>query len=108
MPASHTAVWQVLHQQQLHPYHRQNVQAMGPTDYLRQQEFSQWFFQRCAAEPRFPSIVLYIDEASFTRESIITAETTMFDQMKTRTQHLNKATSKDFQSMSGVVLFVIL
>jgi hypothetical protein len=66
MHASHSAVWQVVHQQQLHPYHRQKVQAMGPMDYPRQLEFSQWFLQRCAAEPRFPSIMLYTDEASFT------------------------------------------
>jgi hypothetical protein len=36
-----------------------------------------------------------------------TAIATMFGQMKIRTQHLNKATSKDFPSMSGVVLFMI-
>jgi hypothetical protein len=29
MHASHTAVWQVMDQQQLHPHHRQKVQATG-------------------------------------------------------------------------------
>jgi hypothetical protein len=71
MHASHTAVWLVVHQQQLHLYHRQTVQALGPADYPRRQEFSQWFLQLCAAEPRFPSIVPYTDEAPFTREGII-------------------------------------
>jgi hypothetical protein len=71
MHASYTTVRQVVHQQQLHPYHRQKVQEMGPADYPRRQEFSQWFLQRCAAEHRFPSIVLYTDKKSFTRESII-------------------------------------
>jgi hypothetical protein len=71
MRAFHTAVWQVVHQQHLHPYHRQKVQTMGTTNYPRRHEFSQWFFQRCAAEPRFPSTVLYTDEKSFTRERII-------------------------------------
>jgi hypothetical protein len=36
-----------------------------------------------------------------------TAITTMFEQIKTRTQHLNKTTSKDFPSMSGVILFMV-
>jgi hypothetical protein len=44
---------------------------MGPADYPRRQEFSQWFLQRCAAEPLFPSIVIFTDQASFTREIII-------------------------------------
>jgi hypothetical protein len=107
MHASCTAVWKVVYQQQLHPYNQQKVQAMGPADSPRRQEFSQWFLQLCAAEPRFPSIVLYTDGASFTRESIINSIRTMFGQMKIRTQHSNKATSKDFPSMSGVVLFII-
>jgi hypothetical protein len=37
-----------------------------------------------------------------------TAITTMFGQIKTRTTHSNKATSKDFPSMFGVVLFMII
>jgi hypothetical protein len=44
---------------------------MGLADYPSRREFSQWFLQRCAAEPQFPNIVLCTDEASFTRESII-------------------------------------
>jgi hypothetical protein len=43
MHASHTAAWQVMHQQQLHPYRRQTFQAMGPEDYPMRQDFSQWF-----------------------------------------------------------------
>jgi hypothetical protein len=38
---------------------------------------------------------------------LATAVTTMFGQMKTRTPHSNKATSKEFPSMSGVALFMI-
>jgi hypothetical protein len=75
---------------------------MGPVDYPRQQEFSQWFLQRCAAEPRFPSIVLYTDEASFTRESIINSHNNRVWADE------NPHTSKDFLSMSGVVLFMII
>jgi hypothetical protein len=70
MHASHTTVRQVVHQQ-LHPYHQQKVQAVCPADDPRRQEFSQWFLQRCAAEPRFPSIVLYTYKKSFNRENII-------------------------------------
>jgi hypothetical protein len=33
MHASYTTVRQVVHQQQLHQYHQQKVQAMGPVDY---------------------------------------------------------------------------
>jgi hypothetical protein len=74
MHASHTAVWQVVHQQQLHPYHRQKFQAMGPADYPRRQEFIQWFHQRCAAEPRFPNIVLYTDVASYSHNNHVWAD----------------------------------
>jgi hypothetical protein len=37
-----------------------------------------------------------------------TAITTMSGQMKTHTPHSNKATSKDFPSMSGAVLFMTI
>jgi hypothetical protein len=58
---------------------RYKVQAMNPADYPRRQEFSQWFHQRCAAEIRFPSVVLLTDEASFTRESIINSSNNLFN-----------------------------
>jgi hypothetical protein len=43
MHASQSTIWQVMHQQQLHLYHQQEVQALGLVDYTRRQEFNQWF-----------------------------------------------------------------
>lgn len=70
MGTNHMSVWQVLHEQQLHPYHPQRVQAMGPADFAPRVEFCRWYLQRCLEEPRFPRMILFSDEATFTRDGI--------------------------------------
>ena len=67
---SHVNVWNVLHEMGLHPYHLKSVQHLTADDFLRRVNFCQWFQQQTVATPDFPAIVLYTDEASFTREGI--------------------------------------
>jgi hypothetical protein len=56
--------------QGLHPYHVQRVQALQPNDYIRRQEFCEWLIQKCVNPPHFLRIVLFTDEAGFTRNDV--------------------------------------
>ena len=69
--ANHVSVWQVLKEQQLHPYHLQKVQALSPIDFPPRINFSRWFVHRCRLQPQFPRYVLFTDEATFNREGIL-------------------------------------
>ena len=64
-------VWHILHNQQLHLYHPQRVQAMRPEDFVPQVNFCRWFLYHCVDEPDFPWRILFTDEAKFTREGAI-------------------------------------
>ena len=64
-------VWRILHNQQLHPYHPERVQAMCPEDFVSQVNFCRWFLHHRIDEPNFPWWILFTDEAKFTREDVI-------------------------------------
>ncbi|KAJ4451131.1 hypothetical protein ANN_02571 [Periplaneta americana] len=66
----HTTVWRLLKEYQLYPYHLQRVQALSPADYSARVRFCQWFLQQCCVNPNFPALVLFTDEAQFTRDDI--------------------------------------
>ncbi|KAJ4426611.1 hypothetical protein ANN_26409 [Periplaneta americana] len=66
----HTTVWRLLKEYQLYPYHLQRVQALSPADYPTRVRFCQWFLQQCGVNPNFPALVLFTDEAQFTRDGI--------------------------------------
>lgn len=66
MGIGHSSVWRILHEQQLHPYHLQKVHALVPADYPRRVLFCQWYL-RSLANPQFSRIILFSDEALFTR-----------------------------------------
>ncbi|KAJ4437983.1 hypothetical protein ANN_13922 [Periplaneta americana] len=63
-------VWRLLKEYQLYPYHLQRVQALKPADYPARVRFCQWFLQQCGVNPNFPALVLFTDEAQFTRDGI--------------------------------------
>lgn len=63
-------VWNVLHENDLHPYHKQRVQALSPGDYPLRVEFCDWFLAETDQNPAFPGLVLFTDETSFTREGM--------------------------------------
>ncbi|KAJ4442849.1 hypothetical protein ANN_04442 [Periplaneta americana] len=67
----HTTVWRLLKEYQLYPYHLQRVQALSPADCPARVRFCQWFLQQCGVNPNFPALVLFTDEAQFTRDGII-------------------------------------
>jgi len=71
MGVSHSIIWNVLHEQQLHPYHLQRVQAMGPADFEPRVDFCMWFLHRSINEPLFPRRVLFTDECRFTRDCVL-------------------------------------
>ncbi|KAJ4446486.1 hypothetical protein ANN_13182 [Periplaneta americana] len=66
----HTTVWRLLKEYQLYPYHLQSVQALSPADYPARVRFCQWFLQQCGVNPNFPALILFTDEAQFTRNGI--------------------------------------
>lgn len=69
--ATKWVVHETLREQLLHPYHVQKVHAMSPADYPARVNYANWFLQRFRQNPNFISIVLFTDEAGFTRDGVI-------------------------------------
>lgn len=67
---SHMAVWRVLHEQQLYPYHVQTVQALQPGDYAPRLVFCRWLRQKNLENDNFVKNILSTDEATFTRNGV--------------------------------------
>jgi hypothetical protein len=67
----HMMAWRILHEQQLHPFHLQKVQALNPADYPIRFQFCQWLLQRCTDDPLFAGRILFTDEACFSQDGII-------------------------------------
>jgi len=59
-------VLRILHEEDLHPYHDHRLQHLEPGDPARRMDFCHWI----AAHPQLLSVILFIDEASFTRDGI--------------------------------------
>lgn len=68
---SKTAVHKILREQLLHPYHVQKVHAMSEADYSHRVDFCRAFIENQNNNPEFINIVLFTDEAGFTRNGII-------------------------------------
>ena len=68
MGSNHSSVLRVLQEQNLHAYHLQKVQGLGPNHFTPRVRFVQWFLQRSIVNPASPAQVLSIGEACFTRE----------------------------------------
>lgn len=63
--ASHSTVWRVLKDQQLHHYHIQKVQELQPRDFSLRLRFSRWLLQKLDQNPQFSPKILFTDEANF-------------------------------------------
>ncbi|KAL4084896.1 hypothetical protein QTP88_027767 [Uroleucon formosanum] len=61
---SPSVVWRILHQNHMHPYHRQRVQELLPRDYPARLIFSQTIIGKTAMNPNFLKNILFTDEAS--------------------------------------------
>lgn len=68
---SHQVVWRILHDSLLYPYHIQRVQALLPRDFPLRINYCRWYRNRLVANPNFECIILFTDEASFSRTSIV-------------------------------------
>lgn len=66
--AAPSTVWRTLRDQQMHAYHLQKVQAMGPDDYMPRRRFCRWWLQQELMQPGFGRHVLFTHEARFTRD----------------------------------------
>lgn len=67
---SQSFVWRVLNREMLHPFHRQNVQALHPGDAEPRLAFCHWIIQQHTQNNNFIFQVLWSDEACFTRNGI--------------------------------------
>ena len=63
---SRMQVWRTLHEEDLYPYHHQRVQHLGPGDNAQRMDVYRWI----TVHPELLSVILFTDEASFTRDSL--------------------------------------
>ena len=63
---SHMQAWRTLHEEELYPYHDQRVQHLEPGDHAQRMDFCHWI----KAHPELLSVILFSDEASFTRDGV--------------------------------------
>ena len=63
---SHTLVLRSLHEEGYYPYHDQPVQHLEPGDHAKRMNFCRWI----QAHPELLGVILFTDEASFTRDGI--------------------------------------
>ncbi|KAJ4451322.1 hypothetical protein ANN_02784 [Periplaneta americana] len=103
----HTTVWRLLKAYQLYPYHLQRVQALSPADYPARFRFCQWFLQQCGVNPNSPALVLFTDEAQFTRDGITNFHNQHVWAYKTHVQLFHLITRCGSPSTCGPVSLVI-
>ena len=63
-------VWRTIHREELHPYHLQPVQGLRPEDYAKRVRFCRWILDKIETRPDFLNVILWTDEAQFTRDGI--------------------------------------
>lgn len=67
---NHTTVWRTLRREQMHPFHFQRVHGLTEADFLPRVHFSQWYLEQETIDPNFAKLVLFTDEAYFTRDGV--------------------------------------
>ena len=63
---SHMLVLRALHEEEYYPYHDQPVQHLEPGDHAKRMDFCRWI----QAHPELLGVILFTDEASFTRDGV--------------------------------------
>ena len=63
---SHMLVLRALHEEDYYPYHDQPVQHLEPGDHAKRMDFCRWI----QAHPELLGVILFTDEASFTRDGV--------------------------------------
>ncbi|GFW36497.1 DUF4817 domain-containing protein [Trichonephila clavipes] len=64
-------IWRIVHDEGLHPYHLQRVQALELGDYNKRRDFARWFLHESNADRNFAASVLFTDEATFSLEGVM-------------------------------------
>ena len=64
-----STVWKILHEDLLHPYHIQRVQALLPADYPSRVIIAQWYLQPCTFT-NFEVTILLTEEANFSHNHL--------------------------------------
>lgn len=59
------SVFRILKEFKMHPYHVVLHQALSDTDFDRRLDYCHWLREMCYQNPRFLSLVLWSDEATF-------------------------------------------
>ena len=59
-------VWRTLHEENFYTYHNQRVQHLEPGDHTKRMDLCHWV----NAHPELLNVILFTDEASFTRDGI--------------------------------------
>jgi hypothetical protein len=65
-----STMWRVLREQLIHPFRFQKVQNMNRNGFDQRVQFYRWFLNSTQQNERFLKLILFIDEASFTREGM--------------------------------------
>lgn len=65
---SKSTVWNIIHKENLYPFHFQKVHAMHDGDFPARVEFSNWLQLKKNQNQDFFSNILFCDEATFTRD----------------------------------------
>lgn len=63
-------VLSILHENQFHPYHFTQVQALEPQDYAPRIQFCRWLLNADIEQAQFLKKILYTDESKFTRDGV--------------------------------------
>lgn len=70
LEVSNFVVWQILHEDRLHPFHRQKVQDLNENDFGNRVMFCNWYIRKCEEDELFSGSILFSDESLFTREGL--------------------------------------
>ncbi|XP_050305414.1 uncharacterized protein LOC126742691 [Anthonomus grandis grandis] len=75
---SHGTVWNIFHDNNLHPFKLKKVQHLFPDDPPRRLHYCQWLNQRIWENPDFLRYVCSTDEKGFSREGMFNAHNNHF------------------------------
>lgn len=67
---SKSSIWNIIHKENLHPFHFQKVHAMLDGDFPARVDFSNWLRNKKNQDRNFFSNILFCDESTFTRDGI--------------------------------------
>lgn len=67
---SQSSSWRTLNDMGMYPFHKQKVQELLPRDFEPRVDLCQWYLRKYQENNNFPELILFSDEACFTRNGI--------------------------------------